>query len=91
MMYLDPAKKYKVIRRLKICKGHLDKVIRMIETDESCFKIIHQTRAVRFALKKIDQILLEEYLIYSLGDEIKNEQLKQEIRRAITMFRKLGG
>jgi len=91
MMYLNPAKKYEVIRRLKICKGHLDKVIRMVEADETCFKIIHQTRAVRFALKKVDQILLEDYLIYCLGDEIKPEGLQQEIHRAIAMFKKLDG
>lgn len=89
--YLDPAKKYKVIRRLKIVRGHLGKVITMIESDQPCFKVIHQSRAVRFALKKIDQILLEEYLVYCLGDEIKREGLQQEIHRAIAMFKKLDG
>lgn len=90
-MYLNPAQKYKVIRRLKITKGHLDKVISMIEADESVFKIIHQTRAVRFALKKIDQILLEEYLTYCVGDSIKSEELKQDIHRAVVMFKRLDG
>jgi len=89
MMYLSPAKKYKVTRRLKICKGHLDKVIRMAEADEPCFKIIHQTRAIRFALKKVDQTLLEEYLVYCLGSEIKNEELKQEIHRVVAMFKRI--
>ena len=86
-MYLSPAKKYKVTRRLKI-QGHLDKVIRMVEADEDCFKITHQTRAVRFALKKVDQILLEEYLFYYVGGEIKNEKLKQEIHRTIAMLKR---
>lgn len=87
--YLSPAQKYKVIRRLKIIRGHLGKVITMVESDLPCFKIIHQTRAVRFALKKVDQILLEEYLVFCLGDEIQRDELKQEIHRAIAMFKKI--
>ena len=90
-MYLSPAQKFKVIRRLKISKGHLDKIIKMVESDESCFKIIHQTRAVRFALKKIDQILLEEFLTYCLGDTVKREELQQEVHRAIAMFKRIDG
>lgn len=89
--YLSPAQKYKVMHRLKIVRGHLGKVITMVETDQLCFKIIHQTRSVRFALKKIDQILLEEYLVYCLGDQIQREGLQQEIHRAIVMFKKLDG
>ena len=89
--YLSQAHKYKVIRRLKISKGHLDKIIKMVESDESCFKIIHQTRAARFVLKKVDQILLEEYLIYCLGNMVKREELKQEIHRAIKMFKRIDG
>lgn len=87
MPYLSSDKKYKVTRRLKICKGHINKVMRMVEEDEPCFKIIHQTRAVRFALKKVDQILLEEYLVYCLGGEIKNEELKQEIHKAMACLK----
>ncbi len=89
--YLSPAQKYKVVRRLKITRGQLGKIITMVESDQPCFKIVHQTRAVRFALKKVDQILLEEYLVYCLGDEIKREGLQQEIHRAIAMFKKLDG
>lgn len=88
-MYLDKIKKYKVLRRLKIVRGHLGKVINMVESDEPCLKIIHQTRAVRFALKKVDQIIIEEYLTCSLGDEIKSNLLQEEIHRTIEMFKKL--
>jgi len=89
--YLGSAQKYKVERRLKIAHGHLGKVITMIESDHPCYKIVHQTRAVRFALKKIDQILLEEYLVYCLGDEIKRNGLRQEIHGVIAMLKKLDG
>lgn len=59
----------------------------MVESDQPWFKIVHQTRAVRSALRKVDQILLEEYLVYCLGDEIKHDGLQQEIHRAIAMFK----
>jgi len=89
--YLSQAKKYRVIRRLKISKSHLDKIIKIVESGESCFKVIHQTRAVRLALKKVDQILLEEYLIYCLGNMVKREELQQETHKAIKMFKRIDG
>ena len=58
-------------------------------TRQPCFKIIHQTRAVRFALRKVDQILLEDYMVYCLSDEIKRAGLQQEIHRAVAMFKRL--
>ena len=86
--YLSQAQKYKVILRLKISKGHLDKIIKMVESDESCFMVIHQTRAVRLALKKVYQILLEEYLMYCLGNMVKREELQQEVHKTIKLFNK---
>ncbi len=90
-MYLNEIKKYNIIHRLKIIRGHLRKVITMVESDEPCLKIIHQTRSVRFSLKKVDQILIEGYLTYSLGDEIKSNGLQEEILKTITMYNKIEG
>ncbi len=56
--------KYKtqVLRRLKIIRGHINKVIDMVEADEYCVDIIHQSLAVQSALKKVDSLVLEDHL-----------------------------
>lgn len=48
--------------RLKIARGHLNKVIKMVDSDEYCIDIIHQSLAVQAALKKIDEVILENHL-----------------------------
>lgn len=51
-----------VLRRLKIARGHLDRVIRMVEEDKYCIDVIHQSQAVRAALKGADDVLLKNHL-----------------------------
>ncbi len=50
----DITAKAKVVHRLKIARGHLDKVIRMAESDAYCIDVVHQSLAVSAALKKIE-------------------------------------
>ena len=40
----------KVLHRLKIAKGHLSKVIEMVEKGEYCLNVIQQTQAVTSSL-----------------------------------------
>jgi DNA-binding FrmR family transcriptional regulator len=63
----------------------------MVEFEKPYFVIIHQTRAIRFALKKVDQILLREYLVYCVDDENSRDELKQKIHQTVAMFNKLDG
>jgi len=52
----------KIVHRLKIAKGHLEKIISMVEQDEYCIDIVHQSKALQAALKKADEVLLENHL-----------------------------
>lgn len=51
-----------ILHRLKIARGHLDKVIAMVENNEYCIDIVHQSLAVQAALKKADQVVLENHI-----------------------------
>ena len=59
---LNKNYKENVMHRLLISKGHLDKVIQMLADGEYCIDIIHQSQAVQAALKKVDEIVLENHL-----------------------------
>jgi DNA-binding FrmR family transcriptional regulator len=59
-----------ILHRLKIARGHLDKVIAMVEGDEYCIDIVHQSLAVQAALKKADQALLENHIRHCVAHEV---------------------
>ena len=54
---IKDAKKESV-RRLKIIEGHVRKINEMVINGEYCIDILHQSRAVQSALKKVDQIFV---------------------------------
>lgn len=56
------AEKDRILRRLKIARGHLRGIILMIGRNEYCINISQQIHAVKGALKKIDCIFLRDYL-----------------------------
>lgn len=77
------------LRRLKIARGHLDKVIEMLQNDTYCPNIIHQSQAVQAALKKVDEIVLRGHLhtcvLKDMGKNGENEKLANEI---VELFKK---
>ena len=75
-----------VLRRLKVARGHLNKVIKMVESGEYCIDIVHQSVAVQSALKKSDQILLENHLRHCVSHEMsigKGETILEELVEVI--------
>lgn len=80
----------KVIQRLKIARGHLDKVIDMAEKGEYCIDILIQSKAVRGALEKSDALLLRNHLSTCVVDHIKNGRQDQAVEEVLKVFEKNG-
>lgn len=78
----------RLLHRIKITRGHLDKVISMIENDEYCIDIVHQSIAIQAALKKIDQTILENHLNHCVADSIKKGQGKVAIDEIMNVLKK---
>ncbi|OGM10660.1 hypothetical protein A2159_01090 [Candidatus Woesebacteria bacterium RBG_13_34_9] len=82
----DKSVKRKIIHRFKIAKGHLEKVISMIEKDEYCINIVHQSLAVQSALKEIDKIIIKNHLETCVSDAIKkgdNQEVIDELMKVL--------
>ncbi|OGM19356.1 hypothetical protein A2955_03560 [Candidatus Woesebacteria bacterium RIFCSPLOWO2_01_FULL_37_19] len=78
------------LKRLKIAKGHLDKVIEMLAGDVYCPDVIHQSQAVQAALKKVDELILHGHLHSCVlkdmhGPNGENEKIVNEI---VELFKK---
>lgn len=78
----------RLLHRLKITRGHLDKVITMIENDDYCIDVIHQSQALQQALKQIDHLLLENHLKTCVADAIKLGDNKTAIAEVMQVFNK---
>jgi len=78
----------RVLHRLKITRGHLDKVISMVEKDEYCIDILHQSQAIQAALKEADNLLLENHLKSCVADGIKKGKSEEVMREVMEVFKK---
>ena len=85
-MFMTKTKKDDALHRLKIIRGHLEKIIEMVENDAYCIDILTQTKAVQQALKKTDEVLLENHLSCCVVDHIKGGRAKQATDEIMKVF-----
>jgi CsoR family transcriptional regulator, copper-sensing transcriptional repressor len=88
MSYKPKNHKERVAHRLKITKGQLEKVIRMVEEDKYCIDVLHQLNAVGCALKQTQSIILEDHLKTCTQDAIKSGDADKAIKEIMTVFDK---
>lgn len=80
----------RILHRLKIARGHLEKVISMAEDQEYCIDVIHQSQAVQSALKEADHALLENHLKTCVVDQIKKGNAEESTKEIMKVFKKRG-
>lgn len=81
--------KNEALGRILIAQGHLEKVKKMLGDDSYCLDVIHQSRAVQAALKKVDEIILHGHLhncvLKDVHGRSRNEKMVSEI---VDLFKK---
>jgi len=81
--------KQNLAHRLKIVKGHVDKIIEMVEKDRYCLDIIQQTQAVKSSLDKVTEILLENHLKTCVRDSMTtNQGIDEKVKEVIEVFKR---
>jgi len=88
MTYRPKDSKERILHRLKIARGHLNKVMQMVETDQYCIDVIHQSQAVQKALKEIDNLTLEGHLNGCVVDSIVKGNKEEAIAEVMNVFKK---
>jgi DNA-binding FrmR family transcriptional regulator len=84
----DTSVKRRLVHRLKIVRGHLEKVLGMVEEDKYCVDIVHQSIAIQSALKEVDKIILENHMKTCVADSIRKGNSKEVIEEVIKVFDK---
>lgn len=88
MSYRPKDTQERVIHRLKIAKGHLNKVINMVENDEYCIDVLHQMQAVENGLKETGNVLLENHLKGCVADAVSKGEADEYIAEIMQVFKK---
>jgi DNA-binding FrmR family transcriptional regulator len=84
----DKSIKRKIVHRLKIVRGHLDKVISMVEENHYCIDIVHQSLAVQAGLKEVDNIVLENHMRTCVADAIKKGHTNEVVSEVMKVMEK---
>ena len=86
-MYQPKDIQERILHRLKIAQGHLKKVINMVEDDEYCIDVIHQSQAVQRALEESDSLVLENHLKTCASDAIKSGKQEEAIKELMNVLK----
>lgn len=88
MAYRPKDTHERITHRLKIARGHLDKVIKMMEDDAYCIDVMHQIQAVESGLKGTGNLLLENHLRCCVSDAIVKGEADKSIAEIMEVFKK---
>ncbi len=88
MAYRPKDTQERILHRLKITRGHLEKVIKMVGENTYCIDVIHQSQAVQRALEEADNIVLENHLKTCVVEHIKKGNVEASTGEIIKVFKK---
>lgn len=80
--------KDEIKRRAKIIEGHCKKVVQMVEDGAYCIDILNQSAAVQSAMKKMDELLLENHLNSCVVSQIKAGKSKEATKEVLEVFKR---
>jgi len=88
MAYRPKDTQERILHRLKIARGHLEKVIKMVESDTYCIDVLQQLSAVESNLGDTGDVLLEHHLQNCAANAIREGKTEEAIKEVMTVFRK---
>ena len=88
MAYRPKNTNERILHRLKIARGHLEKVIRMVEEDTYCIDVMHQIQAVEKGLSETNNLILENHLNCCVADAISQGKKDEAISEIMQVFKR---
>ncbi|MBI5621118.1 metal-sensing transcriptional repressor [Candidatus Gottesmanbacteria bacterium] len=84
----DQSVERTILHRLKIARGHLDKVIGMVEEGHYCIDVVHQSMAVQAALREADHVILKNHMETCVADSIRKGESSEVIEEVMKIMEK---
>jgi len=82
--------KKQILKRMNYLSGHLEGIKKMIKDDKYCIDVILQNEAVIAAIKKLNQLILENHLDTCVTEAVKKKgekERKKKIKEILELFK----
>ncbi len=81
---MQDVSKIEVLRRLRSVEGHVRGVAKMVEDGEASYaELIQQTSAIFSAIRRINSVLLKDFVEERVYENGATEELAKELIKAI--------
>lgn len=87
MEIMKDSTRKQTIRRLKIVEGQVRGLQRMIEKDTYCIDILHQSAAVKEALSRVEDLILENHLSTHVIEQIKQGEEAKSTKEILEIYK----
>ncbi len=77
-----------VVKRLRRARGHLTKVIKMVEYGEYCPDVLLQSSAVQAAIKKTDEVILNSHLHTCVVPKLGGKTDEKALEELLEVFKR---
>lgn len=84
---MKPEIKKKIIHRLKILQGQIKGLQNLVEKEEYCVNIIHQSLAIKQALSSIEDLILENHLSTHVVHQIKHGKESKAVKEILDIYK----
>lgn len=88
MTYRPKDTRERILHRLKIAKGQLENVLKMVEDDKYCIDVLNQMQAVEKAIAETEGVVLENHLKCCVADSIREGNQEEAIAEVMQVFKK---
>ncbi len=72
---------------MKILEGQIRGLQKMVDGEEYCVKIIHQSSAARHALSGVEDLILENHLSTHVVDQIKSGEKDKAVKEILQIYK----
>jgi DNA-binding FrmR family transcriptional regulator len=74
------------LKRLKYIEGHLQGIRRMVDEDKYCVDVLKQTFALRRAIEKLEQIMLNGHLHSCVIEGVRDGREDQVLGELLELY-----
>lgn len=84
---MNETKKKAILHRLKILEGQVRGLQRQVEEDTYCIDVLTQTSAVKEALSRIEDVILENHLSSCVIKQIQEGKNVQPTKEILAVYK----
>ncbi len=91
---MDHASHKTCVPRLRRIEGQIRGIIRMIDEERYCIDILTQTQAVKAALKRVEEEILEDHVHHCVEHAIETgdrAQQREKVNEVLAVIRRRSG